>query len=236
MAKEEVPYLFSTRILDDALIQAIKEAGLAYAEKDFINVSHDYEIETLKASINNPNSQARIFTSKNSVTSLAHYLGENNIALSPKKTFTVGIKATEMLANLGIATSARANNAISLAQIIARNADVEEVDFFCGDQSLDDLPEYLESKKIKVNRHMVYYTQLVQHEVNASKFNGVIFLSPTAVYSFFKKNSLPKGVPAFCIGSTTGEAVRLRSSNPRILANEPTIESVVAKAIDYLKS
>ncbi len=236
MTEEQKPLIFSTRSLEKELKAKLLEAGFGYEEKDFIKVSHDYEIDTFKLGINNPNSQARIFTSKNSVISLRSYLADYPTTLSPKKVFTVGIKATEMLKNLGLETSARATNAISLAQIIARNADVEEVDFFCGDQSLDDLPEYLESKKIKVNRYVVYHTQLVQEQVPTEAINGLIFLSPTAVFSFFKKNKIDVNVPAFCIGATTAEAVRLRCDNPRILASEPSKESVVEKVIEYFKN
>jgi len=228
--------IFSTRSLENELLNQFNEAGLAYAEKDFINVSHDFEIETFIEGINNPHSQARVFTSKNSVISLQKFLAEKPTEISRKKTFTVGIKASEMLEELGFSISARATNAISLAQIIARNADVEAVDFFCGDQSLDDLPEYLESKKIKVNRHVVYHTQLVQEEVDTELFKGVIFLSPTAVFSFFKRNKLDPKVPTFSIGATTAEAVRLRCDNPRIMADEPSKESVVEKVIEYFKS
>ena len=78
---------------------------------------------------------------------------ERNKASSyQKRNFTVGVRATEMLEEFGIKADARAGNAISLAQIIARNKDVKAVDFFCGDQSLDDLPEYLESKGVSVHR------------------------------------------------------------------------------------
>jgi uroporphyrinogen-III synthase len=236
MDKEATDIIFSTRVLESELAEQIQEAGIAYAEKDFINVSHDFEVETFIEGINNLNSQARIFTSKNSVLSLEKFLTERPTEINPKKIFTVGIKASEMLEKLGFSISARATNAISLAQIIARNADVEEVDFFCGDQSLDDLPEYLESKKIKVNRYVVYHTQLVHEEVNTERFRGVIFLSPTAVFSFFKKNKLAPSVPTFSIGATTAEAVRLRCDNPRVLADEPSKESVVEKVIEYFKS
>jgi uroporphyrinogen-III synthase len=236
MAKNETPLIFSTRNLNKQLQDNLTAAGLAYAEKDFIKVSHDFEDEVIKEGLTNKKSQARIFTSKNAVISLKNFLQENPLPLQAKKTFTVGIKATEMLQNLGIESAARASNAIILAQIIARNAEIEEVDFFCGDQALDDLPEYLESKKIKVNRVVVYHTQLVQEKVDTENIKGLIFLSPTAVFSFYKKNKVDPTIPTFCIGATTGEAVRLRCDNPRILANEPSKESVIEKVIEYFKN
>lgn len=233
MPEKTDQHIFSTRTLNTELVEKLQRAGHAYREMDFIKVEHNFNPESFYARLHNTDTQARIFTSKNSVHSLKMLAKEHNIDLPKKKTFTVGIKATQMLADLGIKASARADNAISLAQIIARNADVESVDFFCGDKSLDDLPEYLESKNIKVNREIVYHTQLVHENIDTSPVKGLIFLSPTAAFAFFKKNKVNEAIPAFCIGATTAEAVRLRCNNPRINANEPSIESVVDKVIEY---
>jgi uroporphyrinogen-III synthase len=139
------------------------------------------------------------------------------------------------LAELGIKSNVRSDNAMILAQIIARNADVKAVDFFCGDQALDDLPEYLASKNIKVHKEIVYHTDLVHEKVSTELFDGLIFLSPSAVYSFFKKNNVNTKIPAFCIGATTAEAVRRRCDNPRIIAHQPSIIGVVERVIEYFQ-
>lgn len=232
--KKEI-LIFSARSLPQSMIDKLKEAGFQYQEKDFIRVKHEFDEASFAARLNNPDTQARIFTSKNSVFSLQKLADSRDIKLlSDKKNFTVGIRATEMLEiDFDIKANARAGNAISLAQIIARNKDVKAVDFFCGNQSLDDLPEYLKSKGIEVNKEIVYYTQLVHETVDTADFSGVIFLSPTAVYSFFKKNRIDIEIPVFCIGATTSEAVHLRCDNKRIEANEPNLESVIDKVIEY---
>ncbi len=227
------PTIFSTRILAKDLSDKIHEAGFRYDEMDFINVSLDFDEESFAKRINNPDAQARIFTSKNSVFSLQQLLKARNLEIQGKKNFTVGVRATEMLDEIGIKTNAKAGNAISLAQIIARNKEIKSVDFFCGNKSLDDLPEYLESKGIDVHKEIVYKTELEHHIVETDSFDAVIFLSPTAVYSFFKKNKLKPNVPAFCIGATTSEAVHFRCTNLRITANEPSIASVVDKVIEH---
>lgn len=235
MGKSENINIFSSRCLSKNLVDKITNAGLHFEQQDFIKVDNTFNEESFINSLQNTNTQARVFTSKNSVRSLKKLLASKTVVFEPKKTFTVGIKATEMLMELGIKSSVRANNAISLAQIIARNSDVQAVDFFCGNKSLDDLPEYLESKNINVNREIVYQTELVHEKIETEHFNGLIFLSPTAVYSFFKKNKIESNIPTFCIGATTAEAVHLRCDNPKILANQPSIESVVDKVIEYFK-
>lgn len=228
------PLIFSTRILPPELQAQIKAAGLGYEAEDFIKVENHYDSESFRNALFNSDSSARVFTSKNSVRSLKQFLAqEPQRAIPEKKTFTVGIKATEMLLNLGIKSNVRADNALKLAQIIARNSDVKSIDFFCGNKALDDLPEYLESKNVRVHQEVVYQTDLVHHIIATERIKAAIFLSPTAAFSFFKKNKLAVGVPAFCIGATTAEAVRMRSENPRICADEPTLESVVNKVIAY---
>ncbi len=228
--------LMATRSLSHDLSAKIEESGLRLRQFDFIEVSPFHDAESFKESWNNDQAQARVFTSKNAVKSVASLLATTGLETMPKKTFTVGIKATQMLADLGIETNVTAGNAISLAQIIARNKDVTEVDFFCGNKSLDDLPEYLKSKGIAVNKEVVYHTEMVCEQVETQRLDGLLFLSPSAVYSFFKKNKIKTEIPCFCIGATTSEAVHLRCNNPRILADEPSIASVVEKVIGHFEN
>lgn len=233
-SESKQPLIFSTRDLSPELEQKLLDAGLRVESQNFIKVEHTFNESTFRECLLQSDSHARVFTSKNAVRSLMALLqSEPNFSIPAKKTFTVGIRATEMLEDLGIKSNVKADNALKLAQIIARNPDVKSVDFFCGNKALDDLPEYLESKNIRVHKEVVYETELVHAEVDTSHFDAAIFLSPTAAFSFFKKNSLKHGVPAICIGATTAEAVRLRSENPRISADDPTLEGVINKVIEY---
>jgi uroporphyrinogen-III synthase len=227
--------LFSSRTLPDELSEKLIKAGFRLRQKDFIEVKHEFDAQSFAYRLNNPESQARIFTSKNAVYSLQKLLETEAIDFAKKKNFTVGVKATELLAELGIETSAKAQHSLALAQIIARNPDVEKVDYFCGSKALDDLPEYLDSKGIYLHKEVVYQTEMVTHEVETASIDGVIFLSPSAVYSFFKKNKLNPSVPCFCIGATTSEAIHLRCDNPRVPSNEPILESVIDKVIEYFE-
>jgi uroporphyrinogen-III synthase len=233
--KATAKHIFATRQLPESAAEKLIDAGFNLDQFDFIKVETRYDEISFLKQINNPASQARIFTSKNAVRALGDLLSKNPIELDKKKNFTVGIKATEQLADLGIKTSVRSDNAMILAQIIARNADVKAVDFFCGDQALDDLPEYLDSKNIKVHKEIVYHTDLVHEKVSTELFDGLIFLSPSAVYSFFKKNRLNANTPTFCIGATTAEAVRRRCDNPRVLAHHPSVDGVVERVIEYFQ-
>jgi len=228
-------HIFATRKLPESAAEKLFKAGFNLNQFDFIKVETRYDESSFLKQINSPDSQARIFTSKNAVRALADLLSKNSLELAKKKNFTVGIKATEQLAKLGLVSSVRSDNAMILAQIIARNADVKAVDFFCGDQALDDLPEYLRSKNIKVHQEIVYHTDMVHEKISTELFDGLIFLSPSAVYSFFKKNRINGNIPAFCIGATTAEAVRRRCDNPRILAHHPSVDGVIERVIEYFQ-
>ncbi len=234
--QEGRPLVFSARTLDEEKLQKLEENGIALEQDDFIEVKYIFDESSFLHRLNNPMTQARVFTSKNALFSMQRLAGSRGINLELKKNFVVGIRATEMLKDFGAKVDASAGNAISLAQIIARNRDVKSVDYFCGNKALDDLPEYLESKGITVNKEIVYHTDLKHKEVFTGSLDGAIFLSPTAVFSFFKKNSLPPNIPIFVIGATTGEAVRSRCRNKRVLADEPSLESVIDKVIEYFKA
>ncbi len=228
------PLIFSTRVLPPEMEEALNNAGLELQSQNFIKVENTFDENSLRECLLHSESVARVFTSKNAVRSIKALLqSEPNLQIPEKKTFTVGIRATEMLEEIGIKSNVRAENALKLAQIIARNPDVKSIDFFCGNKALDDLPEYLESKNIRVHKEVVYETELVHAEVETTNFDALIFLSPTAAFSFFKKNKVKPNIPAICIGATTAEAVRLRCENPRINADDPSLEGVVNKVIDY---
>jgi len=230
------PHVFSARSLDEAQVQKLEDHGIVLEQDDFIDVQHIFDESSFLHHLNNPKTQARIFTSKNALYSMQQLAGKKELKLELKKNFVVGIRATEMLSEFGVNVDARAGNAISLAQIIARNKGVKAVDYFCGNKALDDLPEYLESKGIIVNKEIVYHTELKHKEVDTLHLDAAIFLSPSAVYSFFKKNKLQPNIPVFVIGATTGEAVHFRCNNKRILADEPSLESVIDKVIEYFKT
>lgn len=227
------PGILSTCLLKEENLQKLELAGINLTQKEFVSYSVIYNDKSFEERLLNYDTQARVFTSKASVRSLYHLLQQKTLDIIPKKTFSVGQVATRMLHEMGISVAARSSNALSLAQIIARNTDIRAVDFFCGTQTLNDLPEYLESKGILVHREEVFEIDMHPVKLDTTRFNGIIFLTPSAVFSFFKDNNLAKNIPVFCIGETTSEAVHYRCENPRMIADEPSEEGVIAKVLEY---
>lgn len=227
------PVVLSAHLLDVKHEQVLTSAGIELIQKEFVSYSIQYDRQAFLDRLNDPDTQARVFTSKASVRSLADLLELTSLELIPKKTFTVGIKATEMLKDLGVEVAARSNNALSLAQVIARNSEIKSIDFFCGNHTLNDLPEYLESKGIKVYRSEIFEITMTSISMDLDKVNSLIFCTPSAVYSFFGSNKPDTDLPVFCIGETTAEAVHYRCDNPKFVAGEPTLDSLMIRVADY---
>ncbi len=231
--KGDQPVLLSTKMLDENLEHCLASNGIKLIQKDFVTFSISYNKTEFATRLNDPDTQARIFTTKGSIRSLKDLLANDTIKLIPKKTFTVGIKVTEMLHQMGIEVAAKSTNALSLAQIIARNAELKAVDFFCGTQTLNDLPEYLKTKGISVNRTEVFDINMSSEKLSMENIDAIMFFSPSAVYSFFSANQPDLTTPIFCIGAATAEAVHYRCNNPKVLADEPTAYSLINKVTTH---
>ena len=231
----KAPKILATSILPTEQRQRMRAAGLRLEDLQLVSYRLEYDARRFANRLLDAGTQARVFTTKGSVRSLKKLITATGLKVPPKKTFTVGIRATQMLEKLGIRSVARAGNAISLAQIIARNQEIKAVDFFCGSHTLNDLPEYLESKNIRVQREEVFVMDMKEQQVETCDVDAAIFLTPSAVFSFFKKNELDPGIPVFCIGQTTASAVHLRCDNPRIISPKPYTASVVSETIRYFR-
>ena len=229
------PVILATCLLKKESTDKIMGSDIDLIQREFVSYTLNYNDQGFREKLLNPESQARVFTTKTSVYCLYELMKTEPLEMIPKKTFSVGRVATQMLEDLGISVAARSGNALSLAQIIARNQDIEAVDFFCGTQTLNDLPEYLESKGISVHREEIFKIDMHTVTLDTSNLDGLLFLTPSAVFSFFKDNAISKEIPVFCIGETTAEAVHYRCENPRILADVPSEDGVIAKVIQHFR-
>jgi len=126
-----------------------------------------------------------------------------------------------------------ADSAANLAKTIIRDAQADEVYFFCGDQRRDELPSILSPVGIVLHEIVVYETIATPHKLTEA-FAGVLFYSPSAVDSFFIHNKLAEHALAFAIGTTTSHAIEKYAGNKIIIADEPGKEQLVAKAIEIL--
>ncbi|RZJ72029.1 uroporphyrinogen-III synthase [Flavobacterium sp.] len=217
--------ILSTKKLKSNQKQFLLNAKFSLVEADFIRVT---ELPFRLTEIN----QNLIVTSQNSAKALAAHPEIQDIRRNP--VFCVGSKTADLLDELGFTVQESADNAQELANLIVKEYPTESFTFFSGNIRRNELPMALMEADVEMNEIEVYETELTPVEIK-SEINGILFFSPSAVKSFVSKHELANQV-CFCIGQTTAaEIQRVTGSNPvtTIIANQPTIESTIAKCVNY---
>jgi uroporphyrinogen-III synthase len=127
-----------------------------------------------------------------------------------------------------------AENASALSKKIVADG-IKELFFFCGDQRLNILPEYLTNNGVTVTELIVYQTRLVPTPLYNLP-DIIFFFSPSAIRSFFSVNKLPVSTRVFLIGSTTAETFKEYSGNPFIISPESDKTVVFHMALEYART
>lgn len=169
-----------------------------------------------------------VFTSKNAVESLFHYHPEFDT--KDKKVLCVGSKTKKVLAQHGVEVEYVSTSSQAIGEWIVANNFSKNIVLFCGDIRRNELKEIIERNQLNYSEIVVYKTLLTPKFIE-SKFEGVIFLSPSAVQSFVEKNNKPE-VVAFCIGNTTANEAKKHFSSIEV-AKELTMDSVIEKVTKY---
>jgi uroporphyrinogen-III synthase len=212
----------STKKLQPIQKQFLLDAGISVVEEDFIESKiKNFELSKVHENL--------IFTSQNAVQSiLQHPKCEE---LKGKSVFSVGMKTKELLSENGFDVVAYTGYASDLAEIISLIYSSESFTFFSGNLRRDVLPNTLKENGITFNEIEVYETNITSKKMT-SKLDGVLFFSPSGVESYFKLNSI-KDETCFCIGETTAEALENKKVKNIIIAEKPSVESVIAQVIEY---
>jgi len=173
-----------------------------------------------------------VFTSANAVKFVSDILQEK----PDWRIYCIGNETLNSVTNwLGDNSIIRtAENASALSDCLIRDK-VSSVDFFCGDQRLNILPDRLKENHIRVTEWIVYDTRLIPEQINYQP-DAVLFFSPTAVKSFFSCNHLSTEVKVFAVGKSTAAVLQSFIAGPAIISPEPDKALVVHMAIDYAAS
>ncbi|MEO8568871.1 MAG: uroporphyrinogen-III synthase [Ginsengibacter sp.] len=230
MQKNKISIL-STRPVGKELVEEAASRGITIDEISFIRTEENIDAFTSKKieQLSTQNINA-VFTSMNAIEIVGKFIPLN----SEWKIFCIG-NTTKKLAGsifkeeniLGIADSAN-----ELAEIISSDSKIKKVYFFCGDQRRDELPEKLKKNNKEIEELIVYKTIETPGTV-LKKYDGILFFSPSAVKSFFLKNSLSPSTQVFAIGETTANAVKLFTQQNVITPGVPGKENLVSQAINY---
>lgn len=224
--------ILCTRPVDELLIRKAARRNIAVEVLSFIDTSPKQDIET-QQEIEWTSTEHCIvaFTSMNAVDAVTEMLD----GYIPEWTiYCMGHATQQRVADyFGEGCIAgTADNAALLADQIIESEEPDEVVFFCGNRRREELPGKLRQHKIEVNEIVVYETTLIQHKVD-TRYDAVLFFSPSAVESFFSGNRLPAETVVFAIGDTTAKAVRASCGNKVIIAEQPEKEAMLEQAMDY---
>jgi len=224
--------ILSTRPLPAYLIDEAAAQGIHVSVQSFIDTEPIQSVE-VQQEIEQALLQSAtiVFTSMSAVEAVAEQMDDEQ---PDWMIYCIG-NTTQQLAKKYFGETSiagTANDAASLALLIAEEADTDSVIFFCGDQRRDELPDILRNNDIDVDEIMVYQT-IATPKVLKQNYNGILFFSPSAVQSFFSANKIDKDTTLFAIGNTTKASIKKYSNNNVLISDAPGKENLLEKAIHY---
>ena len=234
--------ILSTKRLTPSQKNLILGAGFSVVEYDAIDIEFaDFKLPQ--------GLEYLIFTSKNAVTAFLKKIREtkavnnsirntemllsapDNSEIENYKCFCIGPKTEALLVNNGFEVIKSPLNAKELAYFITEKYNKDHFSFFCGGSRRAELPQILKEHSVSFEEIKVY-TTLLKSMSFKQHFDALLFFSPSGVQSFIANNHL-KNTLAVCIGSTTAAEAQKHTANFTI-ANDTTIESVIARAVKAL--
>lgn len=215
--------ILSTKILNSSQKSILTKANIKVEDYDAIKI--DYLTTQI-----DPNFQNIIFTSQNAVKAFLQTVGTQNLANNKYTAFCVGEKTKSLLEENAINVMEMTHYGAELAKILVNKYPTESFLFLCGDKRRNEIPSFLTKNKVTFKEQIVY-----QNSPNpitfTSDFDGVLFFSPSGIASFTARNTLRNSV-AFCIGTTTASEAQ-KHTKRIIIAEKPTVESVLVKVVEY---
>ena len=222
--------ILSTAELGENLLATASENGVEIAVLPFIEVTPIATKEVL-ARIETVCRQSitAVFTSVNAVSPVKDICNTDPvwdiycIGGATKKAIESAFPRSTI-----VATAASGSN---LADEAIENKPSSVV-FFCGNIRRDELPNKLKEVNIPVEELVVYSNTPVHRKLERD-YDGILFLSPSAVESYFSSNTPANDTVLFAIGNTTADAIKKYGERPLIICASPSKEDLVRTAIDY---
>lgn len=178
------------------------------------------------------------FTSANAVKALyEEYL--QPLGLSPRwqvHCLQVGTQqaVTELLPGCNIITTAPTGE--ELANNMLTVPGLQQVAFFCGNIRRKELPTILRSNGIALEELVIYNNNATPQTIDSSKYQGILFYSPSAVKSFFSTNNINNTIACVAIGHTTANAIQEFTTNTVLIAEEPSAGKMIETIFNFLKN
>jgi uroporphyrinogen-III synthase len=224
--------ILCTSNLDASLVKKLEVNGMICDTIPFIRISYEKDyVQQREITLLLNEKITAVFTSKHAIEAVGKIKG---IKRAPWKIYCTGSSTARLAANTLTAGSivGTAENAASLAELILETEKGPGINFFCGDQRRDELPSIV-GKKLSVREWIVYKTLLTPVKIE-KEYDGILFLSPSAVKSFFSLNEISSSTLLFAIGKTTAAEIKEYCENRMLTGNETSTESLVNKLIEQI--
>jgi uroporphyrinogen-III synthase len=222
--------ILSTRPVGESLKEKAAANNILLEERSFIKTEPIID-KKMGAQIERLSGQkiTALFTSMNAVEAVGK--------LAPNAAWDIGCigYATKKLVAKYFgekSIKATGDDATRLGENLMRIQGIKKVYFFCGNQRRDELPKLLQSNGVTVHELEVYRTIQITEHID-EKYDGILFFSPSAVNSFFEKNTLPNSTALFAIGNTTARALKPFTDNDVVVADKPGKKNLVNQAIHF---
>ncbi|MGL4346791.1 MAG: uroporphyrinogen-III synthase [Chitinophagaceae bacterium] len=178
-----------------------------------------------------------IITSQNVVQSLLENFGAEMLA-----------KATWKIYCIGFATKDKIQTYFIQSTIICTAKDIRNLSdkiilldkdkfYFLGSNIrqqywIDKLHKHYK----KVEEYWIYHTVLKPQKIDCKNYQAIVFLSPSAVDSFFLENHISEHIQLFAIGNTTAKTISKYINYHVLVPSNPTVKDLLDRMRWYFKS
>lgn len=227
--------ILSTRWPEEQLQQQAAEFGITVYAIPFITTAPVEETVLSKITAQWLNKEVTVvFTSRHAVESLSRILDQFPESWT---CFCLQGATQNTFSNTwpGVTITGTAENAEELANRIGKISGNHEVLFFCGNLRRNELPEVLKEYHKIVVEITCYETQLTPVRTE-KKYHGILFMSPSAVKSFFSVNSLPDETAIFAIGNTTAAEIKKFTRSEPVISDTPATRPLMKKIAEHFNA
>jgi len=148
----------------------------------------------------------------------------------PKKIYCIGQQTASYFPHAKFPSTSTAHN---LAQLIIENKETDLI-YICGQKRREELPILLKSYSIALKEVIVYKTKTLKKSLNLQSIDGLAFMSPSAVYSFYENESFKQHI-CFAIGPSTAQALN-QLGQQCIISKQTHAKSIVDAARQYFNT
>ncbi len=224
-------HILSTRNLEERLVQAAAAKDIQIDVYSYIAIESRKDEATLAAIKTAAAKKAIIvFTSRNAVeavTNVVSFIPDWQIATLGGATRSA---AAAFFSEEKIILAASTGKEL-LQQLVALGSAIPVL-FFAGNRRLDTIPMGVQEAGIDFEEIIVYDTVDTPRR-ETKTYNSILFMSPSAVESFFSCNRIEEAVVLFAIGETTATTIRQHVPNKIIISGVHSPQQLVQKIIDY---